>query len=148
MPNKLHYISLCLGGVCALNAQATHLQEIVVTATKSAKSTADAPATVSVISAREIEERNIHSADQALIHVPGAYTARPGGSEPSVMGTHVMLRGIPDASRTLVLVDGQTLNDPYIGTVTWESVPAETIARIEVVPGRSRRCMAAAPWAA
>ncbi len=135
MKKMFRFSAMSLAVACALNAQAEQVQEIVVTATKSAKSTADAPATVSVIGAREIEERNIHSADQALIHVPGAYTARPGGSEPSVMGTHVMLRGIPDASRTLVLVDGQTLNDPYIGTVTWESVPAETIDRIEVVPG-------------
>jgi iron complex outermembrane receptor protein len=51
------------------------------------------------------------------------------------MGTNVLLRGIPDYSRTLVLVDGQTLNDPYIGAVTWESVPPETIERIEAVPG-------------
>lgn len=127
--------ALSLAVACALSARAEPVQEVVVTATKSAKSTADAPATVSVVGAREIEERNIQSADEALAHLPGAYALRPGGNEPSVMGTHVMLRGIPDASRTLVLVDGQTLNDPYIGTVTWESVPAETIERIEVVPG-------------
>ncbi len=126
---------MSLAVACVVSAHAEHVQEIVVTATKSAKSTADAPATVSIVDARQIEERNIQSADEALTHVPGAYASRPGGHEPSVMGTHIMLRGIPDASRTLVLVDGQTLNDPYIGTVTWESVPAETIDRIEVVPG-------------
>lgn len=119
----------------ATHATDSESQEIVVTATRSAKHTADAPASVSIVDARQIEERNIQSADEALAHLPGVHASRPGGHEPSVMGTHVMLRGIPDASRTLVLVDGQTLNDPYIGTVTWESVPAETIARIEVVPG-------------
>lgn len=127
-----------LAVACAFQVQAaedSELQSIVITATKSAKNTADAPAAVSIISTKDIEDKNIHSIDQALTLVPGAYTSRPGGNEPSVMGTHVMLRGIPDASRTLVLVDGQTLNDPYIGTVTWESVPAETVKRIEVVPG-------------
>ncbi len=78
---------------------------------------------------------DIHSADEALKFTPGAYTKRAAGHEPSVMGTNVVLRGIPDYSRTLVVVDGQTLNDPYIGAVTWESVPPETIKRIEVVPG-------------
>jgi iron complex outermembrane receptor protein len=135
MKKMFRFSVMSLAVACALNAQAEQVQEIVVTATKSAKSTADAPATVSVVGAREIEERNIQSADEALTHIPGAYASRPGGHEPSVMGTHIMLRGIPDASRTLVLLDGQTLNDPYIGTVTWESVPAETIERIEVVPG-------------
>ena len=130
--------AMFLAVACAFQVQAaedSELQSIVVTATKSAKNTADAPAAVSIISAKDIEDQNIHSVDQALTLVPGAYASRPGGNEPSVMGTHVMLRGIPDASRTLVLVDGQTLNDPYIGTVTWESVPAETVKRIEVVPG-------------
>lgn len=124
------------GAVLAADAgSAEKMGEVVVTATKSAKDTMDAPATVSVVTAKDIENMNIQSTDEALTLVPGAYATRPGGHEPSVMGTHVMLRGIPDYSRTLVLVDGQTLNDPYIGAVTWESVPPETVERIEVVPG-------------
>lgn len=111
------------------------LPETVVTATKTAKEVSDAPATASVVTSKDIENANVHSADEALRFLPGVYTTRPGGHEPSVMGTNVLLRGIPDYSRTLVLVDGQTLNDPYIGAVTWESVPPETIERIEVVPG-------------
>lgn len=124
------------GAVFAADVGGTdNLGEIVVTATKTAKDTMDAPATVSAVTAKDIENSNIHSADEALALLPGVYTTRPGGHEPSVMGTNVVMRGIPDYSRTLVLVDGQTLNDPYIGAVTWESVPAETIERIEVVPG-------------
>lgn len=124
------------GAVFAADAGGTDkLGEVVVTATKTAKDTMDAPATVSVVTAKDIENANIHSVDEALTLLPGVYTTRPGGHEPSVMGSNVVMRGIPDYSRTLVLVDGQTLNDPYIGAVTWESVPAETVARIEVVPG-------------
>jgi iron complex outermembrane receptor protein len=124
------------GALFAADAGSTDkLGEVVVTATKTAKDTMDAPATVSVVTAKDIENANIHSVDEALTLLPGVYTNRPGGHEPSVMGTNVVMRGIPDYSRTLVLVDGQTLNDPYIGAVTWESVPAETVARIEVVPG-------------
>lgn len=126
---------MAAGGVCADGAPVQKMGEMVVTATKTAKDTLDAPATVSVVTAKEIENLNIHSVDEALTLLPGVYTTRPGGHEPSVMGTNVLLRGIPDYSRTLVLVDGQTLNDPYIGAVTWESVPAETVERIEVVPG-------------
>lgn len=111
------------------------LKEMVVTATRTEKDSADAPAAVSVVDATEIEVMNVQSADEALRLLPGAYATRPGGHQPSVMGTNVLLRGIPDYSRTLVLVDGQVLNDPYIGAVTWEAVPPEIIDRIEVVPG-------------
>ncbi len=111
------------------------LPETVVTATKTAKGIADAPATVSVVGREDIERANVQSADEALMFLPGVYATRAGGHEPSVMSTIVRLRGIPDYSRTLVLVDGQTLNDPYIGAVSWESVPPELIERIEVVPG-------------
>lgn len=129
------YLSVMHAAVAADNGDAGSLGDVVVTATKTAKDTMDAPATVSVVTTKEIENMNIHSADEALNYLPGVYTKRPGGHEPSVMGTNVVMRGIPDYSRTLVLVDGQTLNDPYIGAVTWESVPAETIKSIEVVPG-------------
>ncbi|MDP2786381.1 MAG: TonB-dependent receptor [Sulfurimicrobium sp.] len=114
---------------------AQRMEEMVITATKTAKDTSEAPATVSVVTSKDIENMNVQSVDESLKYLPGVYTTRPGGHEPSVMGTNVLLRGIPDYSRTLVLVDGQTLNDPYIGAVTWESVPAETVERIEVVPG-------------
>lgn len=127
------YVSVANAAFAAEEPQV--MGDVVVTATKTAKDTMDAPATVSVVTAKEIENMNIHSADEALTLLPGVYTKRPGGHEPSVMGTNVVMRGIPDYSRTLVLVDGQTLNDPYIGAVTWESVPAETIKSIEVVPG-------------
>ena len=129
------YLSVMHAAVAADNGDAGSLGDVVVTATKTAKDTMDAPATVSVVTTKEIENMNIQSADEALNYLPGVYTKRPGGHEPSVMGTNVVMRGIPDYSRTLVLVDGQTLNDPYIGAVTWESVPAETIKSIEVVPG-------------
>jgi iron complex outermembrane receptor protein len=113
----------------------TSLDEVVVTATKTDKDTAEAPAAVSVVKAKDIETMNVQSPDEALKYLPGAYATRVSGHEPSVMSTNVLLRGIPDYSRTLVLVDGQKLNDPFIGAVTWESVLPETIERIEVVPG-------------
>lgn len=129
------YVSLANAAFAAGSNDTETLGDVVVSATKTAQSSSDAPASVSVVSAKNIDNMNIHSPDEALRFSPGAYTTRPAGHEPSVMGTNVVLRGIPDYSRTLVLVDGQTLNDPYIGAVTWESVPAETIKRIEVVPG-------------
>lgn len=143
MKARIRLLSGLVAGICAgmsgtsvhADANVQKMEEMVVTATKTAKDSADAPATVSVVTRKEIEDMNVQSVDESLTYLPGVYTHRPGGHEPSVMGTNVLLRGIPNYSRTLVLVDGQTLNDPYIGAVTWESVPAETVERIEVVPG-------------
>lgn len=131
----LSLLSVALNQTAYAADELQTMDEMVVTATKSAKDTLDAPATVSVIRAKDIEKMNIQSADEALKFIPGAYATSAGGHQPSVMSTTVVLRGIPDYSRTLVLVDGQKLNDPFIGAVTWESVPPETIERIEVVPG-------------
>ena len=64
------------------------------------------------------------------------------------MGTNVLLRGIPDYSRTLVLVDGQTLQRSVYRRCHVESVPPETVERIEVVPGPFHPCTAGARWAA
>src|SRR5574340_1334621 len=128
-------VSVMNAAYAAGDEDAEMLGEVVISATKTEQSSADVPASVSVMSAKKIENMDIHSADEALKFTPGAYTKRAAGHEPSVMGTNVELRGIPDYSRTLVVVDGQTLNDPYIGAVTWESVPPETMKRIEVVPG-------------
>lgn len=142
MKASIRLIPLMVAGICAgMSVSIAHaageqkMEEMVVTATKTAKDSADAPATVSVVTSKDIDEMNVQSVDESLKYLPGVYANRPGGHEPSVMGTNVVLRGIPNYSRTLVLVDGQTLNDPYIGAVTWESVPAETVERIEVVPG-------------
>ena len=129
------YMSVMHAAFAAVDEDAEMLGEVVISATKTAPSSAEPPASVRVMSATKIENMALHSADEALNFTPGAYTKRAAGHEPSVMGTNVVLRGIPDYSRTFVVVDGQTLNDPYIGAVTWESVPPETIKRIEVVPG-------------
>src|SRR5208282_786328 len=39
------------------------------------------------------------------------------------------------ASRSLVLLDGVPLNDPFGGWVPWSLVPVESLARAEIVPG-------------
>ena len=56
-------------------------------------------------------------------------------SHPTAQG--VSLRGIGPSgvSRTLVLVDGVPINDPFGGWVYWSRMPLESAERIEVVDG-------------
>ena len=56
-------------------------------------------------------------------------------ANPTTQG--VSLRGIgpSGASRSLVLLDGVPLNDPFGGWVPWSAVPAESVGAAEIVPG-------------
>lgn len=108
------------------------LDEIVVTATRTAKSIADAPASVSVVTHEDIENRNIQSADTALNLIPGVFNKRSKDLDTTAS---VTLHGIPDQKRTLVLIDGQPVNGGYSGDVNWNGVDPDSIERIEVAKG-------------
>ena len=103
------------------------LNEMVVTATRTMKELKEVPSSVSVITAKEIEEKNVTSVQEALQHLPGVYMsqAAQGG---------IQLRGF-SSSDVLVLVDGVQMNDTYGGDVNFNMIPVENIERIEVLRG-------------
>ena len=126
------------GALCALPAAAQAqdesfaLDQIVVTASGGAVDLRDAPASVSVITAEDIENSAATSVAEVLEKVEGVTIARAGNTE------HVQLRGLSDRY-TLFLVDGKRVtsapnlfrgNDLDAG---W--VPLDAIERIEVVRG-------------
>ena len=109
---------------------------MVVTATRANATLADAPAAVTVVGAKNIETKNASRLGDALDQVPGLYL-RDGalGSSQGTSGTSGMsLRGI-DQNKTLILLDGQPLQDGRSGKVNWRIPFVEDIERIEVVPG-------------
>lgn len=112
------------------------LEELVVTATKTGKSVSQAPASVSVITSKNLETKNLHRAEEALTDQAGIYVKGAGDHAPSDnSGTVVYMRGIPGLGRTAVLLDGQSLNDPFSGGVNWSGIFADNIEKIEVVRG-------------
>lgn len=52
------------------------LNEMVVTATRTMKELKEVPSSVSVITAKEIEEKNVTSVQEALQHLPGVYMSQ------------------------------------------------------------------------
>ncbi len=108
------------------------LDEIVVTATRSSKSLSDVPADVSVVTKEDIESRNVQTVDEAMNLVPGLFDKR---AKPLDTTASVTLRGIPGQKRTLVLLDGQPLNDGYTGAVDWNGLFPENVQQIEVAKG-------------
>lgn len=103
------------------------LDSMVVTATRTMKELKEVPSSVSVVTAKEIEERNVTSVQEALQYMPGVYMSQnaQGG---------ISLRGYT-GSDVLVLVDGVQMNETYNGSVNFNMIPVENIERIEVLRG-------------
>lgn len=113
--------------------------EIVITATKTEKSIAEVPGIVDVVTSEDIEKTSAsvgNTVDEVINTLPGVH-ARKGLGSPWAR-IFVSLRGTGPQSRTLVLVDGQAINEYYYGSTggaNWELVPLENIEKIEVVKG-------------
>ncbi|MCI6544346.1 MAG: TonB-dependent receptor plug domain-containing protein, partial [Phascolarctobacterium succinatutens] len=62
--------------VLANEVQEYELDEMVVTATRTMKQIQEVPSSVSVVTAKDIEERNITSVPEALQTLPGVYKSQ------------------------------------------------------------------------
>ena len=106
----------------------------VVTAARQPQPLHRAPATVYVVTARDIETSGAQTLWDALRGVPGVevMTTRTLHGEVSIRGLNKPLN-----NRTLVLLDGKTVLNGFWDFVTWENIPVtlEEIDRIEVVEG-------------
>jgi outer membrane receptor protein involved in Fe transport len=111
---------------------------IVVTAGRREEALREVAAHVTVLGREEIAQSATLSVDDLLRQVPGfSLFRRSSGLVAHPTSQGVSLRGIgpSGASRTLVLLDGVPLNDPFGGWVQWTRVPRESLDRIEIVRG-------------
>lgn len=121
-----------------ISDEAVRLEPVVVSAGRVEQQLRDVPANVTVITREEIAQSPARTVDDLLRQIPGFSLFRRSSSlvtHPTTQG--VSLRGIGPSgvSRTLVMVDGVPLNDPFGGWVYWSKVPLESIERIEVARG-------------
>ena len=117
---------------------ATLFETVTVTPTRSEQRLGDTPASVEVVTSKEIEASPALVADDVLRNVPTFSLFRRTSSlvaQPTTQG--VSLRGIGPSgqSRTLVLLDGIPFNDPFGGWVYWTRVPMASVDRIEMTDG-------------
>ena len=112
---------------------AVNLQEIVVTATRTETDVSQAPASASVVTQQQIEERQIFAPDQAVNALPGVFDTRGKGLTDTLAS--INLRGLPGQQRTLILLDGMPLNSAYTGNVQYGGMNPEDIRRMEVIRG-------------
>ena len=114
------------------------LGELIVSALRSPATAGEVPVNVTTISREDLRLSAARTLQDVLQEVPGLNFRFPFQSavaHPSWQAVSLRGLGGTAASRTLVLVDGVPLNDPYFGWVRWSQVPAEAIERIEIVRG-------------
>lgn len=113
------------------------LRAVVVTATRSPAEALGVPASVTVVDGNALRERSVARFGDALADVPGVYVrgAALGQGYPGSGQAVLSMRGIPRTPRTLVMIDGQPVNNALTGGVNVGGIPLESLERVEVVRG-------------
>lgn len=116
----------------ALELDILQLENVVITATRKEDSLYDMPQLVSVVTAKEIHERNVRQTPELLRTEAGIVVQKTnqGGGSPIIRGFK--------ANKLLFLVDGIRLNNATFrgGNIQYlNSVDSHTLERIEVVHG-------------
>ncbi len=111
---------------------------VTVTAARGETRLGDTAARVTIFGRDELRATAAPTLDDALRQVPGFTLFRRSGSRvanPTAQGASMRGVGASGASRTLVLLDGLPLNDPFGGWVYWSRVPRVAVERVEVLEG-------------
>jgi iron complex outermembrane receptor protein len=113
------------------------LEPVVVTATRVNTPVSEAPAAVSVVTDEQMERRDVSRIGDALTDIPGVFirgSAFGEGTPGSTVGA-ITLRGIPGNGRTMLAVDGRSMDTGYNAQINYSAIDLDDVERIEVVPG-------------
>ena len=110
----------------------------VATATRLARPLRQVASTVHVMPRQELDLNPGLTTDAVLRSEPSVATFRRSSSltaDPSAQGLNLRGVGPSGVSRSLVLLDGVPVNDPFAGSIYWRALPRLGLARAEIVPG-------------
>lgn len=118
-------------------ADPQEVDRVVVTATRQNIAVSEAPASVTIITSQQIEQRRSARIGDVLGEVPGLYLRNnsQGAHFPSSGQASIAIRGVPRTARALVMIDGQPINNAISGGIDLASVMLDNVQRIEVVRG-------------
>jgi vitamin B12 transporter len=125
-------LALCVPALAfAQSTDASDLDHIIVTGTRTAVTVDQSLAAVEVIDRDDIERSQAHSLPQLLRGRAGINLVNQGG-----LGklTTLFLRGT-ESDHTLILVDGVRIGSSTSGLVALQDIPIDSIDRIEIVRG-------------
>lgn len=112
-----------------LYAESLRVGEIIVTGTSTEMLRSDIPASVTLITERDIKETGVSNVSDLLRNVPGLDVVQPGGAGKT---SSIFIRGA-NSSHTLVLVDGIRVNNPTTGRFDFADLSTDNIERIEII---------------
>lgn len=137
MAASLAVLSLSGGAFCveASDMPVYTLDGIVVTASRVPEKKIDSNADVSVVTAKEIEEKHYDDVSEAIRHVPGVTISSHGASSQVGMSDQIYING---SKNVVVLVDGMRRNTNGNSLATadiGDMVNMDSIDHIEVLKG-------------
>ncbi|GAB3348902.1 TonB-dependent vitamin B12 receptor [Lysobacter tyrosinilyticus] len=112
-------------------AKPTELDDVIVTATRTAQTQDATLAAVDVITRADIERLQPQSLPELLRGSPGLTISNNGGAGKA---SSVFLRGT-ESDHVLVLVDGVRIGSATLGTAALQGIPVDQIERVEIVRG-------------
>lgn len=124
-------ILVALATSFTLSSIAEEQSPVIVTATRTAQTTDETLASVTVITRQDLESSQAQTIVEVLQAVNGINTGRTGGIGKSAS---VYLRGT-ESDHTLVIIDGVRASSATLGSYAWNSLSPEQIERIEIVRG-------------
>jgi outer membrane receptor protein involved in Fe transport len=116
------------------------VDRVTVTATRGEARIGETPASVAVVPRSALDVTAAPTVDDAFRQVVGFGLFRRTGSRsanPTIQGVSLRGLGASGASRSLVLMDGVPINDPFGAWVYWGRVPRLAVERLEVLRGGS-----------
>ena len=117
-----------------LIADGITLDPIIVTATQTQTTLSDAPGSVSVVSKEAMHSLPVANLKEVVKALEGITSIAHRGL--SDVNPTVVLRGIPDQSRTMILLDGIPMNTSYTSSAaTPYNILPEDLERVEVIRG-------------
>jgi len=131
-PLRPTLLALALASSFTSHAQETE-SVIVVTASRGERALEDAPTPMDVVGKKTLEARGVRSFNEAVNTVPGVFS-RPGRGLADIQQS-ISLHGVPEEKRTLVLLDGQPVNDTYAGGLNLGGLPVSLLERVEISQG-------------
>jgi iron complex outermembrane receptor protein len=118
--------------VIAQNSQPT----VIVSGSRFEENLNEVPANVKVITRDDITNSSSNNIPEVLSQIGGLNVKYSSGN-PLNLDASIDMGGYGASanSTTLILVDGQRLNPIDSGTIHWESIPIDSIERIELLQG-------------
>ncbi|WP_372741167.1 TonB-dependent receptor domain-containing protein [Neptunomonas sp.] len=130
LPNTVLAAACCYSSLVAA-AQPTLLNEVVVTASRTAQSVDETLASVTLITRKEIERSQAITVADILQKTPGVMITNSGGIGKA---SSIYLRGT-STKDLLILIDGIRVGSATLGQVSVEDLNLSQVERIEIVRG-------------